>query len=198
MKPENIIPLNPEKSIRADAVRNRYLLMDTAHKLFEEHGVEDVTMSAIAKEAGVGKGTLYRHFADKATLCHALLDADMRDFQRATLSHLRITPDVLQAMQWFLQQAVAYVDSHSELLREVANQGGIDMLQHPAHYWWRQTIHGLLSRLELQGDVDYMADTLYIMLDVSTLRFQRQSEHYDLERIVAGLQMLLHSLVANR
>ncbi|MDQ7024083.1 MAG: helix-turn-helix domain-containing protein [Anaerolineae bacterium] len=197
MKPENIISLNPEKSIRADAVRNRCLLMDTAHKLFEEHGVDSVTMSAIAKEARVGKGTLYRHFADKATLCHALLDENMRDFQQATLRHLQVTPDVFQALQWFLQQAVAYVDKHNELLREVANQGGIDMLRHPAHYWWRQTIYGLLARLQRQGDVDYMADCLYIMLDVSTIRFQRQSGHYDLERIIAGLHMLLDSLVAN-
>ena len=197
MKPENIIQLNPEKNVRADAIRNRRLLMDTANRLFETNGVDAVTMSAVAKEAGVGKGTLYRHFADKAELCHALLDEDMREFQQQTLTYLRRTPDALQALKWFLQQTVEYVSGHSELLREAANRGGIDMLRHPAHIWWRQTIHGLLLRLELSGDVDYMADTLYVLLDVATIRFQRRGQNYDLERIIAGVQMVLDSFLAH-
>jgi AcrR family transcriptional regulator len=195
MKPENIIQLNPEKNVRADAVRNRRLLMDTANRLFQTEGVDAVTMSAVAKEAGVGKGTLYRHFADKAELCHALLDEDMREFQQQTLTHLRSTPDALKALKWFLQHTIEYVDGHSELLREASNRGGVDTLRHPAHFWWRQTIYGLLLRLELAGDVEYMADTLYIMLDVATIRFQRRGQNYGLERIVAGVQMVLDSFL---
>jgi hypothetical protein len=76
----------------------------------------------------------------------------------------------------------------------VANQGGIDMLHHPAHLWWRQTIHGLLMRLKPAGDIDYIADVLYVMLDVQTIRFQRRVQGYDIERIVAGLHMMLDRL----
>lgn len=194
MKPNNIIPINPDKPIRADAVRNRRLLLDTALHLFDEFGIEDVTMSAIAKEAKVGKGTLYRHFADKAELCHALLDDDMRQFQIMVLDHLRACDDAFECLHWFLAQAATYVVTHNELLVEASNQGGVDMLKHPAHIWWRQTFVGLLARLNLDSDISYIADILYVMLDVQTIRFQRRVQGYDIERIVAGLHMTLWRL----
>lgn len=194
MKPDNIIPINSDKPIRADAARNRRLLLDTALQLFDEFGIEDVTMSAIAKEANVGKGTLYRHFTDKAELCHALLDEDMREFQMMTLEHIRGCHDAFDCLHWFLEQSATYVVAHNELLVEVSNQGGVDMLSHPAHIWWRQTIAGLLARLNLDTDISYIADILYVMLDVQTIRFQRRVQGYDLERIIAGLHMTLWRL----
>ncbi|MEM9951891.1 MAG: TetR/AcrR family transcriptional regulator [Chloroflexota bacterium] len=191
MKPDNIIPINSNKPIRADAIRNRRLLLDTAQALFDEHGIQDVTMSAIAKEAGVGKGTLYRHFTDKADLCHALLDEDMRKFQQETLTHLRDCAEPYDGLYWFLEESAQYVVRHNDLLIEVANQGGVDMLSHPAHVWWRQTIVGLLARLTPDADTSYLADMLYIMLDVQTIRFQRRVQNYSVERIINGLHMLL-------
>lgn len=184
-----------QKPIRADAARNRRRLLDTAARLFDEDGVGDVTMSAIAKDAGVGKGTLYRHFDDKADLCHALLDEDMREFQQRTLEHIRTCGEPLVCLRWFLREAADYVVRHSELLRAVANEGGVDMLQHPAHVWWRQTIYGLLLQLRPSGDIDYMADALYVLLDVQTIRFQRRSQGYDVDRIVDGLHMTLARLL---
>ncbi len=195
MKPDNIIPLHPNKPVRADAARNRRLLLDTAQTLFDAQGIEVVTMSAIAKEANVGKGTLYRHFADKADLCHALLDEDMRDFQQMTLNHIRECDDAYDSLQWFLEHAARYVIDHNELLIEVSKQGGVDMLNHPAHIWWRQTIMGLLNRLALDIDSAYIADMLYIMLDVQTIRFQRRIQGYDITRIVDGLHMVLARLL---
>ncbi|MGJ3238561.1 MAG: TetR/AcrR family transcriptional regulator [Anaerolineae bacterium] len=195
MKPDNIIPINLDKPIRADAARNRRLLLDTAANLFAEQGIEAVTMSAIAKEASVGKGTLYRHFTDKVAICHAMLDEDMREFQHATLTTLRNCEDVSVCLSWFLEQAAHYVIDHSDLLLEVANQGGVDMLSHPAHIWWRQTIIGLLGRLDLNSDISYLADMFYVMLDVQTIRFQRQVQGYDIERVVQGLHTLLAQVI---
>jgi len=186
-----ILISNEDKPIRADAVRNRDSLLQAATTLFDKHGVECVTMSAIAKAAGVGKGTLYRHFNDKADLCHALLDEDMRTFQQQTLEHLRESDSALAQLRWFVAEGAHYVVKHSELLREAALQGGLASLQHPAHLWWRQTIQALLERVQPNGDTAYMADTLYLMLDVRTIRFQRRALNYDVPRIVAGLHLLL-------
>lgn len=191
MKPDNIIPINSDKPVRADAARNRRLLLDTALTLFAESSIENVTMSAIAKEANVGKGTLYRHFADKAELCHALLDEDMRQFQIMTLDYIRQCDDAFDCLHWFLEQAAGYVVAHNQLLVEASNQGGVDTLSHPAHIWWRQTIIGLLARLNLDVDISYLADLLYVMLDVQTIRFQRRVQGYDVERIISGLHTTL-------
>jgi AcrR family transcriptional regulator len=71
---------------RADAARNRAAILDAAARLFAEHGVEAVSMDQVAAAAGVGKGTLFRRFGDKAGLASALLDARERVLQEAVLS----------------------------------------------------------------------------------------------------------------
>ena len=62
---------------RADAQRNRDLILDTAEQHFAEHGVRG-SLDAIAKRAGIGAGTLYRHFPTREALLAALL-ADRGD-----------------------------------------------------------------------------------------------------------------------
>lgn len=57
---------------RADARRNRDAVIDAAGALFAERG-DDVQMGEIAQRAGLGVGTLYRHFADKQSLRAAII-----------------------------------------------------------------------------------------------------------------------------
>jgi AcrR family transcriptional regulator len=59
---------------RADARRNRSHILDVAEHYFSEHGVGG-SLDAIAKQAGVGAGTLYRHFPNREALLAALLSA---------------------------------------------------------------------------------------------------------------------------
>src|SRR4051794_21084817 len=75
----------PPPKERADAARNRVKVLDAAARLFAEQGVDAVSMDAIATEAGVGKGTLFRRFGDKAGLAVALLDERERVLQEAIL-----------------------------------------------------------------------------------------------------------------
>lgn len=56
---------------RADAVRNRRLLLDAAADAFAEHGTE-VSIAEIAQRAGIAKGTVFRHFATKEDLLAAI------------------------------------------------------------------------------------------------------------------------------
>jgi AcrR family transcriptional regulator len=78
------LPLSSEKPAeRADAARNRRRILAAAEELFAEHGVDAVSMDDVAAAAGVGKGTLYRRFGDKAGLGVAVLDERERDLQEA-------------------------------------------------------------------------------------------------------------------
>ncbi|MFJ9690659.1 TetR/AcrR family transcriptional regulator [Kitasatospora sp. NPDC101183] len=62
----------PERPLRADARRNRETVLDAAGELFALRG-DAVQMDEIAARAGLGVGTLYRHFADKQALLAAII-----------------------------------------------------------------------------------------------------------------------------
>lgn len=70
---------------RADAARNRRRILEAAERLFKDRGVAGVSMDDVAAEAGVGKGTLYRRFGDKAGLGVAVLDERERELQDAIM-----------------------------------------------------------------------------------------------------------------
>jgi AcrR family transcriptional regulator len=63
------------RPMRADAQRNYARLLEAAMAAFVEHGADDVSLEEIARRAGVGIGTLYRHFPTR----QALLEAVYRD-----------------------------------------------------------------------------------------------------------------------
>jgi len=188
--------INPPTTPRADAIRNHALLLETARQLFNEHGVEAVTMSQIAQEAGVGKGTLYRHFENKMALCFALLDQDQRDLQESTLRYLRQNIPPYDQLCWFLEETARFVIRNEALLRGFDVSPETVSLQHPAHFWWRQTIRMLLQKLNVTGDVDYLTDTLYVMLQVDIIRFQRNMG-YSVQRILGGLTLLVDKFISS-
>jgi AcrR family transcriptional regulator len=61
------------KRLRADAARNRAKVLEAARAAFGEHGAE-AQMDDIARRAGVGVGTVYRHFPTKEALAEALVE----------------------------------------------------------------------------------------------------------------------------
>ena len=63
------------RPMRADARRNYQALLNAAAAAFAEHGADDVSLEEVARRAGVGIGTLYRHFPTR----QALLEAVYRD-----------------------------------------------------------------------------------------------------------------------
>ena len=67
-------PTQPPKALRADAQRNIERLLDAARARFAKEG-PDASLDDIARDAGVGSGTLYRHFPTRV----ALLEAVYRD-----------------------------------------------------------------------------------------------------------------------
>ncbi|MGW5663566.1 TetR/AcrR family transcriptional regulator [Streptomyces sp. NPDC003758] len=73
-------------SKRCDAARNRARLLEAARHLVDDLGAEQMTMQAVAKEAGVGKGTLFRRFGDRDGLLRALLDEAEAEFHEAYAS----------------------------------------------------------------------------------------------------------------
>jgi AcrR family transcriptional regulator len=70
---KSILEFEPMSAPRADALRNRAKVLAAAHEIFEEKGIATTTED-VAKKAGVGIGTVFRHFPTKASLFEALVE----------------------------------------------------------------------------------------------------------------------------
>src|SRR5438552_1704333 len=79
--------LDPDRPMRSDARRNRERILQGARELFASDEPE-VQMDDIARRAGVGVGTVYRHFPDKEALMGELVRERFRLFNRQAAAAL--------------------------------------------------------------------------------------------------------------
>ncbi|MCK2237622.1 MULTISPECIES: TetR/AcrR family transcriptional regulator [unclassified Crossiella] len=92
--------------MRADAQRNREKLLKCAVRLFSERGPE-VALDAVAKEAGVGIGTLYRHFPTREALIEAAYRNELAEVCEAARELLAELP-ADQALRAWMDRFLAY------------------------------------------------------------------------------------------
>lgn len=100
------VSVSSQRPLRADAARNRSTLLRTAFDAFREHGV-GASLDDIAKAAGVGSGTLYRHFPTRDDLVLAVIDERMADLERLGADLLAGGDPVAALEEWM----TAYIDS---------------------------------------------------------------------------------------
>src|SRR6195952_1974971 len=89
--------------MRADAARNRAALLTAAEAEFAEHG-PDASVADIARRAGIGKGTVFRHFPTKDDLLAAVV-MDRVTTLTSLARELSGRPDAGPALEEFLEQA---------------------------------------------------------------------------------------------
>jgi AcrR family transcriptional regulator len=110
--------LPSSKPLRADARRNRDALIARAREIFAA-GDEDVRFDDFASLAGLGTGTLYRHFPTREALAAAVYQEEV-----ATLCDLardlQATLAPREALAGFLRSMVDHIDAHQRLARRLA------------------------------------------------------------------------------
>ncbi|MEU3458584.1 TetR/AcrR family transcriptional regulator [Streptomyces sp. NPDC006733] len=87
--------------LRADATRNRERIVAAAREAFVEHGAE-VPLDEVARRAGVGNATLYRHFADRAELVREVVLSVMARITERTEAAVAQEPDAFEALRRFV------------------------------------------------------------------------------------------------
>lgn len=99
---------------RSDGLRNRAVLVDVARDHFREHGTS-ASMEAIARTAGVGPGTLYRHFPARDDLIAAVLA--LRDGEVVErLDEIEQLSDGARALDEWIAAVEAYLDTLNDLV----------------------------------------------------------------------------------
>jgi AcrR family transcriptional regulator len=104
-------PSTTERPLRADARRNRERVMQIAREAFAECG-QDLTMEELARRAGVGVGTVYRHFPNKDALLDALVTSQV------TMILERTRDALAEGDAW---------EAWCDLVRDAANQQAADV-----------------------------------------------------------------------
>jgi AcrR family transcriptional regulator len=92
---------------RADSLRNREQLLVTAKSAFTELGAE-VALEEIARRAGVGIGTLYRHFPTRGALLAAVYKREVEQLSAAADRLLAAKPPV-EALELWFEELIAYM-----------------------------------------------------------------------------------------
>ena len=117
------------RKLRADAQRNYDQLVAVARAAFAEHGA-NASLDDIAKRAGVGPGTLYRHFPRRSDLQVAVLQEWIAEVE-AEGDRLAAVEDPEQALDEWLHRYVEYKNFFRglhEALLEVPDEGDQDSL----------------------------------------------------------------------
>ena len=86
---------------RADAERNRERILEVAKEAFTEHGA-NVSLDDVAKQAGVGAGTLYRHFPTRDALLEAVYRSEVAKLAAAQLEFSKTLAPVEALRAWML------------------------------------------------------------------------------------------------
>ena len=137
---------------RADACRNRDRLLETASEVFSASGVE-APLEKIAKAAGVGIGTLYRHFPTRDALVEAVYRHNV-DLLCEAADDLRASepPDV--ALEEWMKRFVRYVASKKGLANYLKSVVAADSdLFISTHARVQETIRALLDGAAAAGTI---------------------------------------------
>jgi AcrR family transcriptional regulator len=169
---------------RADAARNRLRILEAAATLVSERGIEKVSMEDVACRAGVGTGTLYRRFGDRAGLALALLDEETRDFQNALISGpppLGPGAPAGERLQAFGTGYLGLLERHSDLIM-AAGAGDFD--GRGPYQLYATHVAILLREAAPQLDPEAAARSLMATLAPREFTFVRFRLGWPLERVV--------------
>ncbi len=142
----------PARPLRADARRNRDALLSAAATAFATRGVE-ASLEDVARTAGVGIGTLYRHFPTRDALIEAVYRREVERLPEVADELLRrLPPD--QALAGWLQEFVRYIAAKRGLAEAVKAIVGLDsQLYAHAHARIRASVEKVLSAAIADGSV---------------------------------------------
>lgn len=116
------------KPARADARRNRDRLLEVAAAAFAA-GDASVSLESVARDAGVGIGTLYRHFPSREALVEAVYRAELAEVSAAADALLERHPPAIALRRWMARYAEFVVTKKgmADTLRAVFDSGAMQL-----------------------------------------------------------------------
>ena len=148
---------------RADAQRNRMRLLETAKAAFAEKG-SAASLDEIAKVAGVGAGTLYRHFPTRDALIEAVYRNETEQLVAAAARLVEARAPAAALREWLLLFVDYMATKHDiyEALNSIV--GGTAELYSASTEQMKRAIAKLIDRAVVSGEVRLDVDPLDLLL----------------------------------
>jgi AcrR family transcriptional regulator len=153
---------NARRKPRVDAQRNRARILEVAKKAFTRAGV-DISLDDVARQAGVGPGTLYRHFPTRDALLEAVYRTEVARLAAAEKEFSRTMPPV-EALQAWMLLFVDYIAA-KQLIAAALNTlvGATSKLFESSGAQIKGAIHSLVERAIDSGDIRPDLDPLDLL-----------------------------------
>jgi AcrR family transcriptional regulator len=189
------LPLYEARPERADAAANRERILTAARRLFAERGAAAVSMDAVAEAAGVGKGTVFRRFGDRAGLTGELIDAEMRAFQEELLRGpppLGPGAPAAERLEAFACAWPAFLDRNLELALAAGTPAG-----GPAAPFASLVLHVRVLLDELRPDEQHevLAEMIIAALGAAVVAQLRRERGFDLAELQSAALALLRGVL---
>src|SRR6202044_3762003 len=145
-------PKRTPRKPRADALLNRQRILDVAKQAFARHGA-NASLDDIASEAGVGPGTLYRHFPTREELLQAVYRSELEKLAAAERRFAQSMPPIEALRAWLL----LFVDAIAakQLIAPALNTllGDPKKVFEASYAKMHQAIRALVKRAIKNGDI---------------------------------------------
>ncbi|WP_256641287.1 TetR/AcrR family transcriptional regulator [Streptomyces murinus] len=190
-----------ERRSRKDAARNREAVLAAADELFTRCGSpEDVTMADVAAAAGVGKGTIFRAFGDRAGLLRALYEVRLEPIREAVeagpppLGPTAAPRDRVPA----LLDAVLCFKLDNRRLALALEEGGSGSPYQAEHYGrWHGMLQAVLEQIPGLPDSDFTAHALLAATRADLVEHLAGEERVPREKMRAQLADFTARLLAS-
>jgi AcrR family transcriptional regulator len=177
---------------RADAARNRAAILESARRLVATEGVFSV--EDVARAAGVGVGTIYRRFGDRAGLAYAVVGLFELELQKRfvygppPLGPGAPPPERLRA---FLHARVDSVEAQRALLVSAESGSATARYETGSYVFHRVHLSHLIGQIKPGANCGYVADALLAAVAATLVTYQRTYRGYSVAEIKAGIDDLL-------
>lgn len=145
---------------RTDAAANRSTILHQARKLLRKTSIQELTMAELAAASGVGKGTLYRRFENKAALAKFLVVDDLLALQAQLTADNDAGLDAKDLLRKFCESLGCFTITNAELISATImkeDKPSDWWLHTPVMLWLTELLAALFSAAAPRGDGDEFA-----------------------------------------
>jgi AcrR family transcriptional regulator len=194
-----VVQENPNPPERADAARNREKVLAAAERLIAERGASCVSMDDVATAAGVGKGTVFRRFGDRAGLAQAILGERERRFQEDFIRGPAPLGPGASPQERLIAFGTRLLDHYAQVGELIAMaEEGQGRYRSGPFVFYRMHVAMLVREADPECDAEYVADAMLATLSAKHLQYLRRVRELSDDRIAEGWADLVRKLLTPR